>query len=631
MIREPRSPRRPAAPDGARARWFLTVALLLPFALLGAGETALRLFWSDGGNPLFGPAIEGRGSLRVASRTVGRRYFPSEAMPPAPPHDAFAREKPANGFRIFVLGESATAGFPFPHNGTFSRVLQDALRDVLPADSVEVVNLGIPATNSYQMLDLVDEVIAEHPNAVLVYAGHNEFYGALGVGSTVRVAGSPALVRFYLRTMRWRIPFLLSRAVTALRHRLTPPPPNDAAVASFMETVVADQDIRSGSAQLRAGERQFEGNLGRLLARLQAAGVPAFVGSLTSNARDLPPFAAAGNDGPDGATAAWRAGQALLVRGDSVRARERLRAARELDVVRFRAPASFNDIIRRTALAKGATYVPVAEMFDGASPDSLPGHELLLEHVHLTRAGTTLIARAFFEALQRAHFLGRTERAAALAPWDDYRERMALSPFDERIAEHTVASLRLRWPFVPAARQQDYRATYRPVDAADSLALLVSRGGVPWEAAKIARVEALTTAGTYAAAIIEARGLVRDAPFQSAPYEIIGRALLALHRDASADTALRRAWNLGASASSAYALGLLALQRRDPVQGAAWLERALQVDSRSAPALYQLSLAYALQGDIERARATAARLASINPAYPPLAEWLRQLGMRPSP
>ena len=625
----PRSPRPSATPDGARARWFLAVALLLPFALLGTGEVALRLFWEGGRNPLFGPAVEGGGALRVASRTVGRRYFPTEAMPPAPPHDAFAREKPANGFRIFVLGESAAAGFPFPHNGTFSRILRDALRDVLPADSVEVVNVGIPATNSYQMLDLVDEVIAERPDAVLVYAGHNEFYGALGVGSTVRVAGSPALVRLYLRAMRWRVPALLNRGVAALRRRAAPAPANDASVASFMETVVADKDIRAGSARLHAGERQFEGNLARLLARLAGAGVPAFVGSLASNVRDLPPFAAAGNEGEAGAKAAWLEGQALLARGDTVGGRARLRAARELDVVRFRAPASFNGIIQRAVAEKKATYVPVAELFEGASPDSLPGHELLLEHVHPTRAGATLMARAFFEALQRSRFLGRSAREASLAPWSEYQARMALSPFDERVAAHTVATLRARWPFVPATRQIDYRATYRPVDAADSLALLVSRGGVPWEAAKVARVEALTAAGDYDDAIVEAQGLVRDAPFQAAPLELAGRALFAAGRDASADTALRSAWNLGPSGSAAYALGLLALRRQDPAEGVTWLERALQLEPRSAPALYQLSLAFALRGDIERARATAARLASVNPTYPPLAEWLRRLGMPP--
>ena len=144
-------------------------------------------------------------------------------------------------------------------------------------------------------------------------------------------------------------------------------------------------------------------------------------------------------------------------------------------------------------------------------------------------------------------------------------------------------------------------------------------------------MNALTTAGAYDSAIAEVRGLVRDAPFQPEPFELIGRALMAAGRDAAADSALRRAWKLGASVSSAYALGLLAFKQKDVAQGTTWLERALQRDPRSAPVLYQLSLAYALGGDFARARAVAARLASINPAYPPLAAWMRQLGMAPGP
>jgi lysophospholipase L1-like esterase len=64
----------------------------------------------------------------------------------------------------------------------FSREVADALRDVLPSDTVEVVNLGIAATNSYAILDFSREIIDQHPDAVMIYAGHNEYYGALGVG-----------------------------------------------------------------------------------------------------------------------------------------------------------------------------------------------------------------------------------------------------------------------------------------------------------------------------------------------------------------------------------------------------------------------------------------------------------------
>jgi len=35
------------------------------------------------------------------------------------------------------------------------------------------------AINSYALLDMVDEVIQQSPDAVLIYTGHNEYYGAL--------------------------------------------------------------------------------------------------------------------------------------------------------------------------------------------------------------------------------------------------------------------------------------------------------------------------------------------------------------------------------------------------------------------------------------------------------------------
>ena len=183
---------------------FYIAALLTPVALLAAAEGILRLTWRSAALPLFVPMTLERGDALVANRFVSRRWFSGESDPPVPIPEPFARDKPANGFRVFVLGESTTAGFPYPHNGAFSRVIRDALHDVLPQDSVEVINLGIPATNSYALLDMADEVIAQHPDAVMIYAGHNEYYGALGSASTTsgngRTAGARAGVPRFAAT-----------------------------------------------------------------------------------------------------------------------------------------------------------------------------------------------------------------------------------------------------------------------------------------------------------------------------------------------------------------------------------------------------------------------------------------------
>ena len=69
------------------------------------------------------------------------------------------------------------------------------------------------AVNSYALLDFADEIIAQQPDAVLVYVGHNEFLGILGVGSTMRFAASPALTRTFLAVRELRLFQLISRAL----------------------------------------------------------------------------------------------------------------------------------------------------------------------------------------------------------------------------------------------------------------------------------------------------------------------------------------------------------------------------------------------------------------------------------
>src|SRR5258705_11816531 len=100
-----------------------------------------------------------------------------------------------------------------PATGACESVLADALQDVLPTDTVEVVNLGIAATNSYAIADLAHDVIAQRPDAILIYAGHNEYYGALGAGSTETLGAVPAFVRLYLRLQRFKTFLLLLNVV----------------------------------------------------------------------------------------------------------------------------------------------------------------------------------------------------------------------------------------------------------------------------------------------------------------------------------------------------------------------------------------------------------------------------------
>ncbi len=374
---------------------FLAITVLSPVILIGVVEVVLRVTWKGGDIPVFVPAPAPLTGYLVPNPALGERYFALQKNPPSPLVEPFAAQKPANGFRVFVLGASAAAGFPWPPNGTFSHLLQDALRDVMPDDSVEVINLAIPATNTYAILDQTDAVIAQHPDAVMIYSGHNEYYGALGVGSTESVGSSPPLVRTYLWLERFRTFMALRDGIAKLRRSFSRKPKSAQQAASFMEVVAGDQEIPLGGKAYQAGVRQFRENLERILGKFRAAHIPVFIASLASN-YEMHPFASPANAAPGGADAVYDSASAAYARGDSVVARGLYERAHDMDVVRFRAPSEFDRVIREVAKEEGATYVPVDEAFRAASPDSVIGNNLILEHVHPNQAGVALIGHEFW-------------------------------------------------------------------------------------------------------------------------------------------------------------------------------------------------------------------------------------------
>jgi tetratricopeptide (TPR) repeat protein len=624
-----RSARQPVT--GAKRTAFLAVTVLFPFVLLALLEISLRVAHYGRETPLFEPAADLPGNYLQAGHDVAARFFPTEQFPPSPPNDVFLASKPAHSFRLFVLGESSAAGFPYPPNAMFSRVVADALRDVLPADTVEVVNLGIAATNTYAIVDFVGEIIDQHPDVVMIYAGHNEYYGALGVGSTESLGSFPSFIRLYLKLQRLRTFVLLRNAIGGaaglMRGRSASPDQSP----SRMESIARDQQIVLGGKAYRRGVTQFDSNLRIAVRRLRAAGVSVFIGSLVSDLRDQPPLSALSSGGKAGvdASAAYREAQQALASGDSAKARTLFIRARDLDQVRFRAPTEFNSVVQRVVKDYGAFYVPVEESFSRVAQHGIPGHDLILEHVHPNSHGYALMGREFFSALASSGVLRGKADLTRLKPWDQYEQEMALTAIDQRIAAHEVNTVITRWPFVPFSKQTDYRGTYQPVNLVDSLAFLVARGGMRYPEAKLQLARSYEARNQIDSALDEYAGLIRDLPRSDLPSRYAAEMLLKANQPDRAIPYLELANRIRPTATTSFTLGTIALRAKQFPRAIAFLETSVALGPSNAEAFYQLSLAYAFSHDIDRARAAAVRAAQLNPSFPGLAGWLAALGVRP--
>ncbi len=171
-----------------KKRVFFVMVLSLPLVIFILLELLLQLINYGDNLDLFIDAPADFPQYQMANPKVARRFFNRVTAVPSPPMDLFLKHKPAKGYRIFVLGGSTAAGYPYSANVLFSRILQRRLSDAFPERKIEVINLAMSAINSYALLDFMDEVLNKQADLILIYAGHNEYYGALGVASAESIA-----------------------------------------------------------------------------------------------------------------------------------------------------------------------------------------------------------------------------------------------------------------------------------------------------------------------------------------------------------------------------------------------------------------------------------------------------------
>jgi len=167
---------------------FGLVAASLPIALLIAAEFAARAAGVGDEDQEEFISIPGQPEYRGFNPAYARRYFHGFVPSVAP--DVFLADKPERTLRIFALGGSSTAGYPYMPYTSFPAQLRRKLDARFFDVRVEVVNLGMTAVNSYTLWDIRNAVLQQEPDAILIYAGHNEYYGALGAGSTTYALGN---------------------------------------------------------------------------------------------------------------------------------------------------------------------------------------------------------------------------------------------------------------------------------------------------------------------------------------------------------------------------------------------------------------------------------------------------------
>jgi tetratricopeptide (TPR) repeat protein len=465
--------------SGKRGLFFKGIAILLPFLILMLIEISLRIFQYGDNLDLFIEAGD-RSDYLVLNPVASKKYFINQAFAPTGNSELFKKNKEKSTLRIFVLGESTTIGYPYFHNGSFHRWLLYRLMHEFPDKRFEVINISLTAVNSYTVLGFAKELVKYQPDAVLIYSGHNEYYGTLGVGSTSRVGSNPRIIKLLLILRRLRIVQLLTNL---FEH---PKNPDDLkkefSGQTLMQRMVADQQIPYGSAIYKKGIEQFISNMDETLNLFNRNGIPVFISNLVSNEIDLKPFVSippnnvqlpgfnknfgsgviAFNNG-DWALAArflksadkiysghalcnYYLGKLAYIQGNYSQAKMYFIQAKDLDGLRFRAPTQINDAITKLCNKyKFAHLVDSKAAFDSNSQNHIIGNGLILEHVHPNLTGYAIISNAFYEALKEEHIISMARENEMTFP--QLVRTMPITSFDSLLGVYRISKLKQYWPF----------------------------------------------------------------------------------------------------------------------------------------------------------------------------------------
>lgn len=463
--------------------WFFRFILIaIPFLFFILIELGLRLGGFGHSYPLFitDPSQPG---FNVVNPDVIKRYFAKPEMAPPVKIEStyFTQQKRPDALRVVVQGESTTAGYPYGLGASLAGMLQQRLQHQYPDRYVEVIQTAMAAVNSYTLLDFSSEILKIQPDLVVIYAGHNEYVGVMGVGSAY-ANHNRALTLLMLKLKDLRIYQALQRIYISIKTQPADTDKND--TRTLMAKVAREKNIEIGSPLYQQGLEQFKGNMELLLARYRHAGIPVYVGTVASNLRDHSPFNSP-NDDPTlqgmldqvaaqlhsgiesgaaqvaaaelmsqlanrtNALAAYRLGQLFDVAKDYEQAKAWYIKARDWDQLRFRAPSEINNIIRQLAKEDNVFLVDSEQKLIDHSSQGIIGKELMLEHLHPNVEGYFWLADSYFQVLLNNLPLEpkKPRVDVALA-----RQQIPVLPAEDYTARASIEKLLADYPFSATPR-----------------------------------------------------------------------------------------------------------------------------------------------------------------------------------
>lgn len=640
-----------AIPEQSR-RWLpYAMVILSPILFFLLLEGTLRIMGYGEDYSLFIP-LEGQTDLMRINPKVGSRYYVDTRFQPEVSADLFKVTKDKSTIRIFAVGGSSAAGYPYLHNAAFTRILRNVLTQSYPEFSFEVINVAMTAVNSFTILDLMPEIIDADPDAILIYAGHNEFYGALGAGSTQNIGNSRLLINTYLSMIHSRFFQLIRNFISGIQKQNINPK------TTLMHRMVEKQVIPLNSEVYLRGKENFSLNMEGIFAIAKDANVPVAISNLVSNIRDMRPFISITPSNTNDHEAIARLVQSIGVKKDKIslerlenelmaaigkypqwadlhfglgklylklnkkkEAIRHLEKAKDLDGLRFRATEEFNHIIHELAQRYQSIFVDTKTELESHSETGIIGNALILEHLHPNSRGYYHIASAFY----RSCFVdNKLVPAIPVASSQyEYKNSVFVTALDSMTASIRLGILLNDWPF-----KKRNRPSFQAKNQVENLAIKLQKKQIGWEEAHFKTAQWYLKNNRREEAAAEFRALISETPYNSSPYIFLTQILLGDKQVDEATPYLQRAAVLKLEAKEAYSinttLGLIFLNKGKDQKALEYFQAAYKIEPGDPRLLYNMIGANIRLGNRDEAKSMLDIYRTLNPGQDKI-EYLEQL------
>ena len=567
--------------------------VVLPLLVLGGLEMGLRLAGYGYPTGFFEKIRVADKDYFVNNEDFSLRFFPPQlARWPGPV--MFEAGKPANTYRIFILGESAARGEPEPSYAA-SRYLEALLDERFPGTRFEIVNLGITAIDSHVILPIARDCTRADGDLWIIYMGNNEMVGPFGA-ATVFGAKAPPLgfVRLNLTLQRTR----LGQLLVDLSRRVGGKNANPS--WGGMKMFVGNQ-LRADDPRKEVVYQNFERNLNDIVKVGLDSGAKILLNTVAVNLRDCPPFASLTNSNLPVADRAqfnrlfsagcadeaqtnfagaaenfeaaarrdplfpelqFRWGECLLALTNAAGAREHFQAACDDDALPFRADSRINAAIEKTGrhfAGDRLTFFDAAAALGQELPAGVCGQETFYEHVHFNFDGNFRLGRAWAGQVEKmlpvAILRGaRTNGWASQAACD---LRLGLTDWNRCAVTQIIFDRLHRHPLSDQSNNAERLKSLR--DEMNRLRQRINTNTVPQAAAVyLAAInrspqdfllrqnfaEFLVSAGDAKAAVAQLQQVQELLPHSCEPFYQAGQLLSELEQWGPAETALKKAVTL---------------------------------------------------------------------------------------